>query len=445
MCERPTGPGQIESQRNRKGGRQANKIASTGPDGPALSSVPLSHFPNPEYNGEHAGHDFLFPRSKVSSMNRGAKIVVVLLFAVSAAFGGTQDDQDDERMLRLALAKIVFAHEVDVLLLTAGRDEIRQNAARQLAGRRMIGTYQVGPFLRASQGQQNTQPQAQTDGRPKPQSDAQPQAKAGALESFDSMMQRGLDQRKLKFTIADVSTGPISDIRDRMAGRLTWLPDGRTLGVGHKVFTHSTKKSDGLVHIIGIEDLAELRWGKESSSGQRVARQSLLAGIPSTCTRYVTAKITATYEGQIYKWKPVYLTGCNKPVRENIDVIASNWLLVDEVFQDHMVGVWLHPTVYALDPVMNRAVPAFWNADVYPYSLLDADGYRDSPKTRYAVVRDWLRNHASESCVSPKTTCFENGRVVIPRHDIPLNPRTTPSPGKASSRTVSKTLSTSRP
>ena len=36
----------------------------------------------------------------------------MLLFAVSAAFGGPQGD---EEMLRLALAKIAFAHEVDFI------------------------------------------------------------------------------------------------------------------------------------------------------------------------------------------------------------------------------------------------------------------------------------------------------------------------------------------
>ena len=149
-------------------------------------------------------------------------------------------------------------------------------------------------------------------------------------------------------------------------------------------------------------------------------------------SRYIAARITATYEGQTVQWKPVYLTGCNTRQSEKFDVIASDR---DIIASDRRVayailaideGLEVSPAVYALDPVMQQAVPYFWNADVYPYALLHA--YPDSPKTRFAAVRDWLWMNASGGCTHTKTTCFEDGRVVIPSQDIPPAPARTPSP-----------------
>jgi len=246
-------------------------------------------------------------------------------------------------------------------------------------------------------------------------------------------MTQALDQHKLEFTIADVSTGPVSDIRNRMADLLPGWPDGQTLVVNDAGLGIPSKESDGLVHMIGVERLAQVRWGIQSSDGERWIYQKLRDGIPrfapgagTFCSRYITATITATYEGQTVQWKPVYLTGCNPPVREKFDVIASDR---DIIASDRRVayailrideGLEVSPAVYALDPVMEQAAPYFWNADVYPYALLDA--YPDSPKTRFGAVRDWLWMNASGNCTRPKTTCFEDGRVVIPSHDIPPAP-----------------------
>jgi hypothetical protein len=344
-------------------------------------------------------------------MNRGAKIVVVLLFAVSAAFGGTQDDQNDEEMLRLALAKIVFAHEVGFLFLIGGSHPLRQDGTLQPS---RSGVMVVVP----GQVKQNTlkpMPSGGPNPMPsRPQTDAQPLAKTDIpeLERSDAMIQGGLDQHKVEFAIADVSTGPISDIRGRMADFLKVLPDGRMLEVGPTGFIHSMKESDGLVHT-GLERLANVRWRRDSPNLQRVNDQALLEGIPDTCSRYITATITATYEGQIYQWKPAYLTGCNKAVRENIDVIASDLPNARQALRDGERRLREHPAVYALDPVLQHGVPVFWNADVYPYAELGA---------RSAMVRDWLRKNASERCTTPRTTCFENGRVVIPSQDIPPEP-----------------------
>lgn len=204
-------------------------------------------------------------------------------------------------------------------------------------------------------------------------------AKAINRES-PSDIQRALADEELQLSATDFSAGPISAIRDRnVVDLVTQLPDGRDLSVGPAT-VHVSNESG----LVGEEIHANVNW---TTKGDRPfpAGYTLAQADPrfASCTRYIAATLSAKYKSQTAQWKAIYLLGC----------------------RDGML---------ALDLVMGNAVPTFWEATVYPHTLLREGGIRG----RNPAVQQWLHSRASASCTGLKT-CYENGRVVIPADKIP--------------------------
>jgi hypothetical protein len=258
---------------------------------------------------------------------RSTNLTIQVLLAVSIACSPVY--AQDAEALQQTLAKIVFAHDVDIIT--------------QLEGKK---------------------------------------AHRAAAEE----VQQALAAEPLEFAVADFSEGPVSAIASRNLTELvTWLPGMRLLDITNATMTVSNEGG-----VVGTQREAPVYWngGGESRSlfPDGYTFEDAMKGNPNYagCSRYIAATLTATFKGEIAQWKPLYLLGCS------------------------------NNKMQALDLVMRDAVPLFWNADVYPYSLLVPGGL----KGRLPGVQEWLYAHASDSCSGTKT-CYENGRIVIPKANIP--------------------------
>jgi|SRR5215469_308572 len=120
------------------------------------------------------------------------------------------------------------------------------------------------------------------------------------------------------------------------------------------------------------------------------------------CTSYTSATLAANFEGKFASWRALYLTGC----------------------PESKLSSGVTTTVKAIDQVINDGVPAFLNADVYPYILVYGGGNRKFNP----YLQQWLRDNASPSCTTVRTTCMEGGRVVIPLQDVNAMPSPKPAP-----------------
>lgn len=188
-----------------------------------------------------------------------------------------------------------------------------------------------------------------------------------------------LQAEQLDFTVNVLADGAVSEIANTKMSDLISDAHGRRLVIAHIGFDTNGVR----------EDQADVKWsdGSYGNSGdlsKYTLRQALVEGKADTsCQRYVRASITATYKGQSGQWNALYLVGC-----------ASAKVVV-------------------ADLVMANAVEKFWDANVYPSSLLGLHIFRENE-----AVKAWLRNNASSTCAT-KTACFENGKIRIPQADLP--------------------------
>jgi hypothetical protein len=258
---------------------------------------------------------------------RSTNPTIQVLLAVSIACSRVY--AQDAEVLQQTLAKIVFAHDVDIITQLEAKKAHRATAEE---------------------------------------------------------VQQPLAAEPLEFTVADFSEGPVSAIASRKLTELvTWLPGIRMLDVGNSTMTVSNEKG-----VVGNERQAPVYWNGGGAprppfpDGYTLEEVAKFNPRYAGCSRYISATLTASYKGQTTEWKPLYFLGCS-----------------DNEMQ-------------ALVLVMREAVPLFWKADVYPHSLLVPGGLQG----RLPGVQEWLYAHASDSCSGTKT-CYENGRIVIPKANIP--------------------------
>jgi len=191
----------------------------------------------------------------------------------------------------------------------------------------------------------------------------------------------------------------VKDIANQPLSELVSVPTGSTLDLGDGI----AGINNGPQHFTASEMVAQVRWSDNPVLPLPPTLNDLIKYDGHyNCTSYTSATLAATFEGKSVSWRALYLAGC--PTSKLSSGVTT--------------------TVKAIDQVMKDGVPAFVNADVYPYILIQNGGN----KQFNSFLQQWLRDNASPSCITTRTTCIESGRVVIPLQDVQTMPPPKPAP-----------------
>jgi hypothetical protein len=201
--------------------------------------------------------------------------------------------------------------------------------------------------------------------------------------------------------VSNVSSGLVKDIANQPLSELVSAPaNSSTLDLGESMAMINV--DNPLAHFTAQEMTAQVSWSDNPELPLPATLNDLIKyDSRYNCTSYTSATLAAMFEGKSVSFRALYLTG----------------------WPQSKLSSGVTTTVKAIDQVMKDGVPAFLNADVYPYILVYSGGNRKFNP----YLQKWLRDNASPSCTTVRTACIEGGRVVIPLQDVQSMPMPKPA------------------